>query len=193
MKTEALHRLCQIIQDSGVNQAQLTSLATITPADFAVVDQFIGQTFEGFARIISYPVTGLVTSAETLAGITLPTKCIILDTWIDITTLDAAGISWGTKEGGGGGGDLDGHAIAVSTTAAAIVRPGVALDGTGNWYASNTRGALLSKFQAGTNADDRGLYLEHPDLTGGAKILTYTPASATPLLVATIYYLIIEL
>jgi hypothetical protein len=192
MYTEAIRRICAMVRDSGVNQAQLTSLATVTPADFAIIDQFIAQTFKGFPRIISYAITGLTTSAETLAGVTLPTKCIILDTWIDITTLDAAGLTWGTKEGGGGGGDLDGHA-SIATDAAGIIRPGVALDGTGNWYATNTRGVLLSKFQAGTNADDRGLYLEFPDLTGGAKILTYTPASATPLLVGRIYYLIIEL
>ena len=150
----------------------------------------------GRVKIKKLSVTGLVTAAETTTGWYLPAHAIVVDTWIHITTLDAAGIAWGTGETlGASDGDADGYAVGVSTTNAVIVRPGVACTGANpdTIFASNTRGALLCSYNIGTNAADRGLYEEHPDTSSGGKLITYTPASATPLLVGAIYIAYIDL
>jgi len=117
--------------------------------------------------------------SENKMGWDLPSTAIVLDVLLNISVVEATGatktIDIGTD--GAGSNDPDGFADAVSVAAAGLVRPGVALDGTSNWYAANTRGVLLSMYVAGTNADDRGLYSEMPDLTSGGEEISWTPGS----------------
>ena len=110
----------------------------------------------------------------------LPALAIVRDVFLDVTTAEATG---GTKTldigtDGAGSNDPDGFADALSVASLGIIRPGVAIDGGGNFYDTNTRGALLSSFVQGTNADDRGLYNEFPDVTSGGESITWTAGSA---------------
>jgi len=131
-------------------------------------------------------LTGLTTSAETVTGFTLPENAVVLDVLVDVkTAVSGKTIDVGTD--GTSSNDPNGFAAALSVATTGIKRPGVALDGTNNWYASTTRGALLAKLVAGSNADDRGLNHEFPDLTSGGEKVTYTPESATAALVFDLY------
>lgn len=133
-------------------------------------------------------------SAETDSGWDLPAKSLVLDVFLDVTTLEAAKtVSVGTKSSEAGG-DADGFIVTASLAATGIIYPGPVLDGTNNWFVTDTRGALLSKFVAGANADDRGLYASVPyaSTANTAKSVTYT-ASAASTAVYDIYVVYIEL
>lgn len=146
------------------------------------------------ARIVKIHVAAGDWSAETDSGLDLPAKSLVLDVFLDVTTLDGGKtVSVGTKSSEAGG-DADGFVAAASLGTAGLVRPGATLDGTGNWFVADTRGELLSKFVAGTNADDRGLYAEVPYLSTAAtaKSISYT-ASAASTAVYDIYVVYIEL
>ena len=132
-------------------------------------------------RIVKIHVAAGDHSAETDTGWDLPAKSIVRDVFIDVTTGDGGKtVDVGTKSSEAGG-DANGFIAAASLTTTGLVRPGVTLDGTGNWFVATTRGALLSKCVAGANADDRGLYAEMPYLSTAAtaKSVTHTTSAAS--------------
>ena len=119
-------------------------------------------------------------STETDSTFDLPAKALVTDVFVDVTTLQAGKtVDIGLKSTEAGG-DANGFAAALSLAATGIVRPQAALDGGAAYFATNTRGALLSLFAAGTNADDRGLYQEKPHASTAvtAKSLSYTTNTA---------------
>lgn len=134
-------------------------------------------------------------SAETDSGWDLPAKSLVLDVFLDVTTGQAGKtVSVGTLSTEAGG-DADGFVVAAPLTGTtSLLRPSAVLDGTANWFVTDLRGALLSEFVAGANADDRGLYAEKPYLstTATAKSVSYT-ASAASTAVYDIYVVYIEL
>lgn len=132
-------------------------------------------------------------STETDSTWDLPAKALVLDVFIDVTTGQAKTVDIGTKSGEAGG-DADGFVNDLDLTNVGIVRAQAALDGGSAYWATNTRGALLSNFVAGTNADDRGLYQSkpYPSTAATAKSVTYTTSTAITA-VFDIYIVYIEL
>jgi len=129
------------------------------------------------------------------SGWDLPAKALVLDTFIDVTTLQAGKtVNIGTKAAESGG-DADGFAVGLSLAATGIVRPGVTLDSTyESYFDTNTRGALLSEFVQGSGTDDRGLYLEkpYPSTANTAKSVGYQ-TNTTVTAVFDIYIVYVEL
>lgn len=146
------------------------------------------------SRIVKIHVAAGDHSAETDTAWDLPAKSIVRDVFIDVTTAHAGiTVSVGTLSSEAGG-DADGFVAAASLATPGLVRPSATLDGTNNWFVTDTRGALLSKFVAGANADDRGLYAEvpYPSTANTAKSVSYT-ASANSTAVYDIYIVYDEL
>lgn len=126
-------------------------------------------------------ITSTPTGSEQDTGWDLPAKGVLLDVFIDVTTAEATG---GTKTIDVGllssesGGDADGFIAALSVSATGVKRGQAGV--TTGVLSSNTRGALLADYTAGTNADDRGLYREKPHLLTSvtARSVTYTAKSS---------------
>jgi hypothetical protein len=120
--------------------------------------------------------------AETAIGVTLPTKFVVYDVFVDVRTAEATGatktIDVGTSTVSN---DPDGFIDGGSVAATGRVR-GQATVTTGSaetYYSANTRGVLLSDYVVGTDADgDFGLYREKPDTTSSGDVVTATPGSA---------------
>ena len=132
-------------------------------------------------------------STETDSTWDLPAKSLVLDVFIDVTTGQAKTVDIGTKSTEAGG-DADGFANDLDLTNVGIVRAQAALNAGSAYWATNTRGALLSNFVAGANADDRGLYQSkpYPSTAATAKSVTYTTSTAVTA-VFDIYIVYIEL
>lgn len=120
-------------------------------------------------------------NSEQDSGWTIPTNAVIYDVLLNVTTADSSQtIDIGTD--GSASNDPDGFADALSVNATGVIRPGPTITAGGNetYFASNTRGALLSTFLAGGNtATDVGTYNEAPDVTSGGDNLTYTGSDTT--------------
>lgn len=150
-------------------------------------------------KVAKLAVSALSNGAETSTGFTLPTKAAVYDVLLDVVTAEATG---GTKTLDVGtlstaSGDADGFIDGASVAAIALVR-GQATVTTGSntkYFSANTRGVLLSDYQAGTDVDqDEGVYIEKPCLTMGGKTITYTAGSADfAELVANIYVIYAEI
>ena len=120
-------------------------------------------------------------TAEFDTGIDMPVPSEILDAVVEVVTaasgatIDVGLLSTETA------GDADGLVDGVSCATAGFYRGQAALDGGAAYFASNTRGVLMSAFVQGTNADDRGLYIEKPHLVQGtnAKSVSYTTSNHT--------------
>ena len=111
-------------------------------------------------------------------GIDLPDDVLVKDAWVDVTTAVAgSSIDFGF-ENAVESGDLDGLIDGVACTATGPIRPGPTVTTGSNevYLASNTRGVLLSDFNAGSDvATDVGTYVEKPYKTDGTiKSLVYT-------------------
>lgn len=134
-------------------------------------------------------------STEKDSGWDLPAKSIVLDVFIDVTTLQAGKTVDVGLLSSESGGDTDGFADGLSLAAAGIVRPGVTLDAIYEaYFDTKTRGVLLSEFVQGTDTDDRGMYLEKPHLSTSltAKSVSYQ-TNTTVTAVFDIYIVYIEL
>jgi len=113
----------------------------------------------------------------------LPAKALVLDVLVEVTTAEATG---GTKTINVGllssesGGDADGFVAGISVASTGVKRAGPAYHAGNDYPTSNTRGALLSDFTAGSAADDRGLYREKPHLSDSvtSKSVSWTRGSA---------------
>lgn len=112
-------------------------------------------------------------------SIDLPANMLVRDIVIEVETLKSGetldvGFDNATESG-----DLDGLAAGVSMAAATKVYPGVTTSGTNMYFATNTKGELLSEFEAGADdATTRGLFSVKPYLTDGTiKSVNYVKAS----------------
>lgn len=132
-------------------------------------------------------------AAETDTYLDLPADVIVRDVLVDVgTAVDSSSIDIGILSSEDNG-NADGFADGVSCATATMVRPGVTVT-TGTtevYYSANTRGALISSFNAGTDAaDDNGVYAESIHVCDGtAKSVTYTTTNHA---VAGYFYLIVE-
>jgi len=132
-----------------------------------------------------------VDTTETLTGITMPAKCLILDVFIDVLTVDAGEtLLVGNEDDPNGFGNL------LSLAATGIIRGQALLTAGGNetYFVSNTRGALLSRFAAGSNvATDVGTYQEFPNTTSGGQTISYSTSAGTDTAVFDVYVTYLEL
>lgn len=138
------------------------------------------------------------TGSEVNTSLTLPTKCVVLDVLVDVTTAEVTGgtktIDVGTQTGGSD--DPDGFMDAVSVAATGIKRGGVTVTSGLNedYYSASTRGLLLSSFTAGSDvATDVGTYNEHPALGEGGAIVSITSGSAFTEFAGNLYVLYMEI
>lgn len=109
----------------------------------------------------------------------LPANSIVHDVIVEVKTAEATGSTKTLDVGllaSESGGDADGFVDGISVAATGYKRPTYALDGGNAYFASTTRGVLLARFVAGTDADDRGLYAEKEHVAGSvtAKSVVYT-------------------
>ena len=132
-----------------------------------------------------------LTNAEIDTGWDLPAKAVVLDAWVNVTTLEATGTTKTIDVGllsGESGGDTDGFLDGISTATPASLKKG-AVTVSGGVYSANTFGVLLSDYVVGTNTDDRGLFNRKFFLSDSvtAKSVVYQLGSAHTELVADIY------
>jgi len=134
-------------------------------------------------------------NTETDSGITLPEKCLVLDCFVDVLTVDATEtVDVGTS--GDASDDPHGFLDGVSLATAGIVRgaPTVAAGANEKYFSANTRGLLLSYMATGSDvATDTGIYYEFPDGTSGGESVSYTTSLGTDTAVFDIYVVYIEL
>lgn len=141
-------------------------------------------------KVHKLPFVGKTTATETKTGWKLPPKAAVYDVFVNVTDAQEEGtLKIGTDSTDSG--DADGFANGISCASLGVARPGVTI--TDGVYASNTRGALLSSFTAGSAADDRGLYQEKPCFTQGGKEITYTPSALSTSMEGDIYIVYAEL
>lgn len=134
-------------------------------------------------------------NTEQDTGWTLPAKCVVLDVFIDVTTADSSQtIDVGTD--GSGSNDPDGFLDGASVNGTGIVRgvPTITTGASEVFFASTTRGALLSSLTAGSDsAGDVGTYYENYDVTSGGESVTYTGSDTTNTVRGAIYVVYVEL
>lgn len=106
----------------------------------------------------------------------IPAGAIVLDAWATVVTADADPGGLTIDLGVNGAPDGFFKALPIDATATKTCSP--ALDGTYNWVASTLCGSNLALAVAGTNADDRGLWVRFPDETSGGKALAYQASGA---------------
>lgn len=141
----------------------------------------------GWVQCKKILISSTPTGSEQDTGWDLPSKAIVLDVWLDVTTVEATGTTKTLDVGllaSESGGDADGFLKGVSVASTTGIKRGVPTLTTGSnevYFASTTRGALFAALTAGTdNAGDVGTYFEKPHLAGSvtAKSISYTSASA---------------
>lgn len=163
-----------------LSQTDLTNLDPITATAVelnAVADLSVNGAVVK-AKVI--PITTAPTGAEQDTAFDLPAKASLLDVLVDVTTAEATGatktIDVGLKASESGG-DADGFAVGLSVSSAGLKRGQATV--TAGVFSANTRGAMLSDYAVGTNADDRGLYREKPFRSDSvtAKSVVYTAGS----------------
>lgn len=145
--------------------------ATVTTAELNTIDL---SAVGALVKVKKIHVAAGDWTAETDTTWNLPAKSMVLDVFLDVTTLQAGQtVDVGTLSTEAGG-DTDGFINGASLATAGLVRPGVVLGAT--FYDTTTRGELLRQFFQGANADDRGLYTETPYLSTAntAKSVVYT-------------------
>jgi hypothetical protein len=144
----------------------------------AVIQAMSGGS-HGFVKMKKARVSSAL-AAETETGIVLPTKCMVLDAFIDVITVDTGEtVDIGTS--GDASDDPDGFCDGLLLTTAGIIQGSAVVTTGGNetYFSSNTRGVLLSDFLAGSNvATDVGTYREKSDATSGGEAVTYTASAA---------------
>jgi len=103
-------------------------------------------------------------ATETASGITLPTKCVVKDVWIDVITIDAGEtVDVGTD---GTSNDPDGYLDGAALGVAGIIKGSLA-------NGAVTKGALLRE-----NEDGAGAWVPSIDATAGGDNVTYTASAA---------------
>lgn len=165
---------------AALRQSGMAALAPIKIAELSIFDRGTGEKDTGFD---------------------LPTKGVVFDVFVDITTLEATATTKTIDVGllaSESGGDADGFLDGASTAAAATVRgSATATDGTNQNYfaAAPTLGVLLRTGSLGTDAaGEAAALLKTPHvLNGTAKSVSYTLGSAHTEVVGNIYVVYADL
>jgi hypothetical protein len=136
---------------------------------------------------VQIPVATALTGSEQDTGIDLPANALVLDVLVNVTTAEATGATKTIDLGilsSESGGDADGLIDGLSVASTGLKRPvaAITVGGTESFFASTTRGALLSPaFKAGSNSAGLvGTDYEQPFLTSSitGKSLSITSGSA---------------
>jgi hypothetical protein len=173
----------------GTIPAEIARKSTTQKLDFLMAVQSGAYTNAnlswtlGLPYWVQLPFGHVTAGAEVDTGYDLPAAGILRDILIEITTADAGEtLDVGLLSTGGAGFDINGFAAAVPLDTLGWIRPEGACAGSGASYiwTTNYRGALLAHYTAGTNADDRGIYLEAPHMTDSVanKSVSYTVSSS---------------
>lgn len=146
--------------------------ATITPTTHTIRLDWDANEFK-----LVIPFTNTAT-VETATGVYIPAFCEVVDVGVEVVTNVAdATIDIGTANGTD---DPDGLADGASCATAGWVRPEATVTDGDNthYFSANVRGALLSDYEVGTDADtDEGTYREKPmrlSAEGTAEQISYT-------------------
>ena len=177
------------VKELAINGTIVTSAAT----ELNIIDGVTSTAAElnesdlsdvgGMLKVKVLPVTVVALATEQDTGWDLPAKSIILDVWLDVTTLETTG---GTKTIDVGtlstdSGDANGFCDAISVAAAGRINAEAVISGAAAdaFWNTNTRGVLLSIFQQGGdgNLDNAGLYARIPCADPGSVSVTYTLGS----------------
>ena len=177
------------VKELAINDTIVTSTAT----ELNIIDGVTSTAAElnesdlsdvgGMLKVKVLPVTVVALATEQDTGWDLPAKSLILDVWLDVTTLEATGgtktIDVGTLTGDSG--DPDGFCDAISVAATGRINAEGVISGSGAdaFWNTNTRGVLLSIFQQGGdgNLDNAGVYARIPCVDPGSVSMTYTLGS----------------
>lgn len=184
MKTKAREDWLIVEHELDVNQTLKLAGVEVT-ASAAELNQSDLSVVGAMLKIKKIAVPAGDWSAETDSGWDLPAKALVLDMFIDVTTLQAGKtVDIGLKSTEAGG-DADGFGDGLSLAATGLVRPGVVqIAGATETYVSSwTRGVLLTNGLplAGANVvGDEGVFYEKPHMSGSvtAKSLSYTTNTA---------------
>lgn len=149
----------------------------------------------GLVKIKKAHIASPADNTETATGIVLPSKCMVLDCFIDVKTVDATEtVDIGTD--GDGSNNPDGFLDGVSLATAGIVqgRNTITTGSNEKYFSATTIGGLLQTFIAGSDvAGDVGTIDRFYDLTSGGEAVTYTTSSGTDTAVFDVYVVYIEL
>ena len=171
-----------------INQFHITDVKALSVDDTTVtataaeLNGLDVSTIGGGIKIKTLPIAVVATTDEQDTGWDLPAKCVVLDCWVDVTTLETTGgtttIDVGTLETGAPTGDADGFLDGVSVAAAVIVKgePTSAGATTNKYWDTCTKGALLCTFNQGASGTG-GLYTPNPCTVPGDVSVTYTLGS----------------
>jgi len=166
--------------------------ATVTTAEINTLDL---SAVGAIVKVKQIAISADYDNTEQDSGWDLPAKCIVLDVFIDVTTADASQtIDIGTS--GTASNDADGFVDAGSVNATGQIRGAATVTSGTNevYFASTTRGVLLSTIMAGSDAStDVGTYYEFYDVSSGGESVTYTGSDSTNTARGNIYILYIEL
>jgi hypothetical protein len=134
--------------------------------------------------IVIYKIPFSAQTSETDTGFDLPDKCEVLDVLVDVQTSEAGRTIDVGLLSSESGGDADGFIVGLSIASTGLAR-GQAETAIGTYetyWGSNTRGALMSDYVAGSDsAGDHGLYNEKPHLSDSvtAKSVSYSCSAGT--------------
>jgi hypothetical protein len=140
-----------------------------------------------------------VDNTEQDTGFTLPTKCAVIDVWIDVTTADSGEtMDIGTD---GTSNDPDGFLDGISVNATGVIGGlFVSTTGSNNTFfaaagAPHTIGALLATFLAGEDitAGGDGSVSRRKALGAGGDNVTFTMSASTSTMRGSIYIEYVEL
>lgn len=131
-------------------------------------------------KVKKLDITADFGNTEQDTGWDLPTKCIVLDVFVDVTTADASQtLDVGTN--GSGSDDPDGFLDGVSVNDTGVVKGTLASGG-------QTKGALLRADENGS-----GILVPEADVSSGGESVTFTGSDTTNTMRGSIYVLYIEL
>lgn len=180
------------------------SASTLTKAQVQAgeVDSSPAGQVQAIFKTATIPITVLSTG-EKDTGFDLPANAIVLDCFLHIETAESTAsnktIDIGLKAAESGG-DTDGFADGLATSATGTYRPGATVTAGGNesYLSAFTRGVLLTQgapLAGADSAGDVGTYYEKPHISGptGAKSVVYQLGSAHTELEAFIILTYLEL
>ena len=118
-----------------------------------------------------FVIPAAIVAATTVndTGYNMPAKAVVLEAFLDVTTLEATGATKTVDVGflnAGESGDEDGLLDGASVAAAGLIGPSLA-------NGAVTRGALLRE-----DEDGAGAYVPSRDYTAGTRSITYTLGAA---------------
>ncbi len=145
----------------------------------------VGSAYTGGRQHLRIPIAFGDGTAENDTGVDLPATAIVHDVYVSCTTAETTGVTKTLSVGllsSESGGDANGFLASVDVSATGIKRgvPTWTVGSNEDFFASTTRGVLLTDFTAGSDvATDTGNNNEQPHLTDSvtAKSVSWQPAT----------------